>query len=62
MIEKRKWQEKLSNKQQQQKKGENSWMAYQAIPFQRSQILVSQDITSANSNGILTLFCGKNLR
>ena len=37
-------------------------MAYQAIPFQRSQILVSQDITSANSNGILTLFCGKNLR
>lgn len=57
MIEKRKWQEKLSNKQQQQKKGENSWMAYQAIPFQRSQILVSQ-----NSNGILTLFCGKNLR
>ena len=44
------------------KKGENSWMAYQTIPFQRSQILVSQDITSANSNGILTLFCGKNLR
>ena len=37
-------------------------MDYQPIPFQRSQILVSQDITSANSNGILTLFCSKSLR